>query len=113
MQEEGEDKHKLHKEITEKKKMIQHDKNKLNLEHFFPMQNDDNSDAFNLNTRQKKTSNENKTMKNKSECMDMYVPQFEAVGNVCSPVATFQGELNAQGLNYPEGFDHNVDGAPL
>ena len=45
--------------------------------------------------------------------MKEYTPKFEAVGNVCEPVATFKGELNAQGLNFPEGFDTNVVGSVL
>jgi hypothetical protein len=42
-----------------------------------------------------------------------YVPKFEAVSDVCSPTATFKGEFNPQGLNYPEGFNNVVVGSPL
>lgn len=48
-----------------------------------------------------------------NSCMQNYDPKYETVGDVCSPTATFQGELNAQGLNYPEGFDHIVSGSPV
>ena len=48
-----------------------------------------------------------------SNCMKEYTPKFEAVGNVCEPVATFKNEFNAQGLNFPEGFDTNVVGSVL
>ncbi len=70
------------------------DKNKV--EHFFPLVNGD--------------MNGNST---DSLCMQNYVPQHESVGNVCTPVATFDGELNAQGLNMPEGFGSPSAGAPL
>ena len=46
-------------------------------------------------------------------CMQNYVPKFESVGNVCSPTATFKNELNAQGLNFPEGFNSPDIGSPL
>ena len=47
------------------------------------------------------------------KCMQNYTPMYEAVGDVCSPTETFKKELNAQGLNYPEGFNHGVYGSPL
>lgn len=37
----------------------------------------------------------------------------ESLSNPCTPVATFKGELNAQGLNQISGFDDFVTGAPL
>jgi hypothetical protein len=46
-------------------------------------------------------------------CMQNYVPRFESVGDVCSPTATFKNELNAQGLNFPEGFNDQMNGSPL
>lgn len=49
----------------------------------------------------------------KSACMEMYDPKFESINDVCSPTATFKNELNAQGLNYPEGFNSPYIGSPL
>lgn len=46
-------------------------------------------------------------------CMQMYEPKFQEVSNVCSPVATYKDEFNAQGLNFPEGFNSPNVGAPL
>jgi hypothetical protein len=40
----------------------------------------------------------------KEQCLDNYNPRFEEVSDVCTPVSTFKEELNAQGLNFPEGF---------
>jgi hypothetical protein len=85
-------------------------------EHFFPMSNLDDSQVdtrltdVNMETKRRDVGNSNNVT---SSCMDMYVPQFESVGNVCDPTATFKGELNAQGLNFPEGFGFNSMGSPL
>ena len=46
-------------------------------------------------------------------CMDNYVPQYQSLSNVCSPVATFKNELNTQGLNHPSGFNSPSVGSPL
>ena len=51
--------------------------------------------------------------KDSSDCKSLYTPEYEAVGDVCNSVNTFNGELNAQGLNSPEGFNSNVFGSPL
>jgi hypothetical protein len=85
-------------------------------EYFFPMSNVDDSQVdtrltdVNMETKRRDVGNSNNVT---SSCMDMYVPQFESVGNVCDPTATFKGELNAQGLNSPEGFGFNSMGSPL
>jgi len=55
-------------------------------------------------------SNKNETniMNNtltETECLQNYSPKFDSVGNICSPVATFNDEFNAQGLNYPIGYN--------
>ena len=44
------------------------------------------------------------------DCMQNYNPTHENLGNVCDPVSTYQNEYNAQGLNYPIGFDKNQGG---
>ena len=52
--------------------------------------------------------NEKNMMNNtltETECLQNYKPKFDSVGNVCSPVATFNDEFNAQGLNYPIGYN--------
>ena len=52
-------------------------------------------------------ANKNNMMNNlsKDECIQNYTPLHESVGNVCEPVATFKDEYNAQGLNYPIGYN--------
>ena len=44
---------------------------------------------------------------NKTECLQNYDPEHEKVGDICKPVATFEGEYNTQGLNYPIGYNMN------
>jgi hypothetical protein len=92
-------------------------------EQFFPLVNeDDTSKSFDMrlkNTNVNSRSNSNGEHRpsgnvNGSEsCMQNYTPRFETVSDVCSPTATFKNELNAQGLNFPEGFDNTVNGSPL
>ena len=93
------------------------------IESFFPLVNeDDKSKSFdmrlkntNVNTRSN-SSEEHRPSGNVNvpeSCMQNYAPRFESVSDVCTPTATFKNELNAQGLNFPEGFDHTVNGSPL
>ena len=52
--------------------------------------------------------NEKNMMNNtltETECLQNYSPKFDSVSNICSPVATFNDEFNAQGLNYPIGYN--------
>ena len=55
------------------------------------------------------TNKNDKNMMNntltETECLQNYKPKFDSVGNVCSPVATFNDEFNEQGLNYPIGYN--------
>lgn len=44
---------------------------------------------------------------NITECLQNYDPEHQKVGDLCKPVATFKGEYNAQGLNYPIGYNMN------
>ena len=44
---------------------------------------------------------------NRTECLQNYDPEHQKVGDLCKPVATFEGEYNAQGLNYPIGYNMN------
>ncbi len=78
------------------------DNDKVN-EGFFPglMNNSDESRSF------------DDMKKDSSDCKSLYTPEFESVGDVCKSVNTFNNELNAQGLNSPEGFNSNVVGSPL
>jgi hypothetical protein len=101
-------------------------------EHFFPViNNNDNSNSFNLPDLRNVKPHKNRMVEKKKEmkrmepnnmnanvdagavCLDHYNEKYEAVGDVCQPVATFQGELNPQGINFPMGFDTNVNGSPL
>lgn len=70
------------------------------------------SNNNNMQNNNMRTSN-NIGNNNDTTCMQTYVPQFESIGDVCEPTATFQNELNAQGLNNPEGFNSNISGSPL
>lgn len=74
-------------------------------EGFFPglMGNRDEKESQSFDDMKKESSN----------CKSLYTPQYEAVGDVCNTVNTFKDELNAQGLNSPEGFNSNVFGSPL
>jgi hypothetical protein len=74
-------------------------------ESFFPglMSNSDEKVSQSFNVMKKDSSN----------CKSLYTPQYESVGDVCNTVNTFKDELNAQGLNSPEGFNSNVMGSPL
>ena len=81
-------------------------------EHFFPLMNSNEGSQFNSKEPKMPTQAPNANL-SKAECLNNYTPRFEAVGDICSPTATFQNELNAQGLNYPEGFDSAGLGSPL
>ena len=72
------------------------------VESFFPF--DDNKMTM---------ENNHEKRDDKNNCLDTYIPHFESVGNVCDPTSTFQNELNAQGLNSPEGFNSPDFGSPL
>ena len=84
-------------------------------EHFFPLQKVDYTEESIVNTKQNLNLNQNvnQNMLNDMTCLQTYVPVNEQIGDVCIPTSTFKNEFNAQGLNYPEGFNHNVNGSPL
>ena len=105
----------MNKQMQEEAMNNKRNNTKKNNEHFFPLTRNVQENFFPLmNAPQEQNKNNTPNTPNKSnECMDLYVPEYEAVGNVCSPVATFQGELNAQGLNSPSGFDSSSVGSPL
>jgi hypothetical protein len=63
----------------------------------------------NMNDSESMGDNMNNAL-SKKKCMQNYYPQNENVGDVCSPVATYQDEFNAQGLNSPIGYDDNQGG---
>lgn len=48
------------------------------------------------------------TFLNKKDCMENYPNKNEDVGNLCTPVSTFNNELNAQGLNNIIGYNKQV-----
>jgi len=101
-------------EQEEKINEVRKHHNKDKKEHFFPLMNESESPDLRMGvqTKEKNITNHNNTTNN-SSCMDMYVPEFESISNVCDSVATFQGELNAQGLNFPEGFNSVSVGSPV
>lgn len=89
------------------------------VENFFPMNNTPEDSSFNINIRNRnnvvaeaKNVNTSSTL-NEEVCLKNYRPNFESVGDVCSPTATFKDEFNAQGLNFPEGFNSPDVGSPL
>lgn len=92
-----------------KKKMNESFTNNKNIESFFSLdQYNNNPIPSNNVSNSPKSSSENYEINNSlsnSSCMEMYDPKFETISDVCSPTATFKNELNAQGLNFPEG--HN------
>jgi len=102
------------------------DNTKKNVEHFFPTDSSAMGNSFdirlkntNVDTKQADYANKNEPVKmnqaakmNQS-CLSTYTPQFETLGDPCVPTATFQNEFNAQGLNFPEGFNSPVVGSPL
>ena len=91
--------------------------NKDKKEHFFPFPDKSDLDANSFNSNKVSNNEQHSNMSNSlsaADCMLNYEPKHESVGNVCAPVATFTNELNAQGLNYPEGFDFpGATGSPL
>jgi len=100
------------------KKMKESFTNNKNIESFFSLdQYNNNPIPSNNASKSPKSSSENYEINNSlsnSSCMEMYDPKFETISDVCSPTATFKNELNAQGLNFPEG--HNSSpylGSPL
>jgi hypothetical protein len=70
------------------------------IESFIPTISRDNNDEFDMNSND-----------NSGYCPPNLVS--DSLSNPCTPVATFKGELNAQGLNQISGFDDFVTGAPL
>jgi hypothetical protein len=88
-------------------------KKKKNKEHFFPLIGSNAPDTANFDTMPKKHQEQEKHLTDPSSCLQNYTPEFESVGDVCAPTATFKNEFNAQGLNYPEGFNLPVVGSPL
>jgi len=105
----------------EKSKKIMNEEsfaNNKNIESFFNLEQYNNKPIRSNNvSNSPKSSSENYEINNSlsnSSCMEMYDPKFETISDVCSPTATFKNELNAQGLNFPEG--HNSSpylGSPL
>ena len=102
------------------------DNTKKNVEHFFPTDSSAMGNSFdirlkntNVDTKQADYANKNQPVKMnqaakmEQSCLSTYTPQFETLGDPCVPTATFQNEFNAQGLNFPEGFNSPVVGSPL
>jgi hypothetical protein len=79
-------------------------------EPFFPGLNMSDENNISIDNNVKKVG---KVGNKNNDCKSLYTSRFENVGDVCSPVNTFKGELNAQGLNTPEGYDSLTIGSPL
>jgi hypothetical protein len=88
--------------------------NDMNSEQFksFKAEHQNNKIIESMNNKNEKNVMNNKNEKNimnntlsKTECLQNYNPRFERIGDICSPVATFENEFNAQGLNYPIGYN--------
>ena len=107
----------LHINLSLEKFTDKEDNNDGDKEKFFPLMNiNEEKENFLPGLGEQVDSNSfdpSKKHDMPSNCIKEYTPKFEAVGNVCEPVATFKNELNAQGLNFPEGFDSNVVGSVL
>jgi hypothetical protein len=92
-----EEEHMMHSE----KKNMKHDEKK--------MPHGEENMMKHQNVMESMTNINEKNMMNntltETECLQNYKPKFDSVGNVCSPVATFNDEFNAQGLNYPIGYN--------
>jgi hypothetical protein len=108
--------HESYKNVPEKKHMNQNKK----VEHFFPADSSSTGNAFdirlkntNVDTKQTDYANKNQPVKINQSCLSTYTPDFETLSDPCVPTATFQNEFNAQGLNFPEGFNSPVVGSPL
>ena len=108
MQEHHMKEHPMQEHPMQKQNMNTNMKNNINMmskntvESFFPFDNN-----------KKSIENTVEIKNNKDHCLDTYIPHYESVGNVCDPTATFHNELNAQGLNSPEGFNSPDFGSPL
>lgn len=107
----------LHINLSLEKFTDKEDNNDGDKEKFFPLMNiNEEKENFLPGLGEQVDANSfdpSKKHDTPSNCIKEYTPKFEAVGNVCEPVATFKNELNAQGLNFPEGFDSNVVGSVL
>ena len=108
----------MYNNVHDKKHMKHH--TKKNVEHFFPTDSSAMGSSFdirlkntNVDTKQSDYANKNEPVKMNKSCLNTYTPQFETLGDPCVPTATFQNEFNAQGLNFPEGFNSPVIGSPL
>ena len=82
-------------------------------ESFFPL---NNISDYNLKNEDDSNSFKNNA-KNDHACLNNYNALNESVGDVCNPVATFQHELNAQGINNISGFNESsikhINGSPI
>ena len=107
-----------HAESFNNRKHAESFNNRKHYESFVPnmMYNDNNVNNVNnvnndfnqLNNNQNIQSNVSNSKLNADTCLQNYTPMHESIGDVCSPVATFTNELNAQGLNYPEGYGYTT-----
>lgn len=66
----------------------------------------ENTESFMSNTEESNLTNDNESFENKTDnCMNNYMPKNQALSNVCTPVATMNNSMDAQGLSAPSGYD--------
>lgn len=66
----------------------------------------ENTESFMSNTEESNTTFDNESFENKTDnCMNNYMPKNQALSNVCTPVATMNNSMDAQGLSAPSGYD--------
>ena len=100
-----------HQETQEENEMYNNQETQDETENFFTLNNgigltENMSNQNNENDNENEKKNIMNNALSQNECINNYKPSFKNVGDVCSPVATYEGEFNAQGLNYPIG--HNM-----
>ena len=88
------------------KKKIKYHKEKLKYHKEKLKHHEEESKTFTENFKSEKKSDlYMNNFLDQTKCLQNYNPDYEKVGDVCEPVATFEGEYNAQGLNYPIGYN--------
>lgn len=66
----------------------------------------ENTESFMSNTEESDSTYNNESFENKTDnCMNNYMPKNQALSNVCTPVATMNNSMDAQGLSAPSGYD--------
>lgn len=83
---------------------LENEDNDSTIESFFPFDIRNNKNVYNNDIKMPEVNN---------NCLNNYTPHYESISDVCAPTETFKHELNAQGLNNPEGFNSPDFGSPI